>query len=417
VEIISQNKTKIINDPIYGFIQIPNELIFDLVQHPFLQRLRRIKQLGLTFYVYPGATHTRFQHMLGAAYLMKGALDVLRSKKKEISDDEYSGAITAILLHDIGHGPFSHTLEKSFFKDIHHEDLSLAFMNILNREFGGKLTTGIQIFTGSYERKFFHQLVSGQIDMDRLDYLRRDSYYTGVTEGIVGSDRIIKMLNTANDELVIEEKGIYSIEKFLIARRLMYWQVYLHKTVIASEQMLIKVIDRAREIYKSGANIYLTPAVKFFFQNQVSNCKMLETEMEGLSPLLAFSRLDDSDIFVCLKEWQYHPDKVLSLISRGIVNRDLFKVRIQNSPIEDETVDMVRQKIKDKYHLNDSEIKYFVISDSVKNNAYSKNQGERINILHKNMGIEDIASASDVSNISTLAQLVEKFFICHPSYD
>jgi uncharacterized protein len=415
VELNLQNKKKIINDPIYGFIQIPSDLIFDLIQHQFVQRLRRIKQLGLTYYVYPGATHTRFQHVLGASHLMKEALNILRSKKCEISDIEYEGAIIAILLHDLGHSPFSHTLEHLFFENVHHEEISLDFMQILNNEFGGKLSIGIEIFTGNYPKKFLHQLVSSQLDMDRLDYLRRDSYYTGVSEGVVGSDRIIKMLNVFNNELVIEEKGIYSIEKFLIARRLMYWQVYLHKTVIASEQMLIKLMKRSKELYKSGEEIYLTPSMEYFYKSDSEKNKTINNLGKNHESLMAFAKLDDNDLIVAIKEWQTHPDFILSELSKGIINRKLFKVTIQNQPFNNDTINELRNKIRTKYPIHDNEIDYFIISDSVKNNAYSKNQDERINILSKNMKIEDIASASDVSNISALSRIVEKFFICHPA--
>ncbi len=412
--ITKQNKRKIVNDPIYGFIQIPTELIYDIIQHKFFQRLRRIKQLGLTYYTYPGATHTRFQHVLGASHLMKEALNILRYKGHDISDDEYYGAIIAILLHDLGHGPFSHTLESSFFKNIPHEELSVGFMQLLNKEFSGALDTGISIFTNEYPRKFLHQLVSSQLDMDRLDYLRRDSYYTGVSEGIVGSDRIIKMLDVFDNELVIEEKGIYSIEKFLIARRLMYWQVYLHKTVIASEQMLIKVVKRAKKLHKSGEKIFLTPALRFFFDNNIKEIGLLNKEIDGETPLEAFSKLDDHDIIVCIKEWQYHKDNVLSILSKGIINRDLFKVKIQSRKFKKKELEEIRQKVVKKYKLSEEDLKYFVISDSVKNNAYSKNFGDGINIIGKGDKIKDIAIASDVSNVSTLSKIVEKFFICHP---
>ncbi len=408
------NKRKIVNDPIYGFIQIPSELLYDIIQHPFLQRLRRIKQLGLTYYIYPGATHTRFQHVLGASHLMQEALNIIKSKGHSISDDEYYGAIIAILLHDLGHGPFSHTLETSFFKNIPHEELSIQFMKLLNEQFKGALDTGIAIFTNNYPRKFLHQLVSSQLDMDRLDYLRRDSYYTGVSEGVVGSDRIIKMLDVFDNELVIEEKGIYSIEKFLIARRLMYWQVYLHKTVIASEQMLIQVVKRAKKLHKNGEKIFLTPALKFFFDNNIKEIGLINKKIEGETPLEAFSKLDDHDIIVCIKQWQYSNDKVLSILSKGIINRDLFKVTIQPGKFKKKEIEELSNKIKKKYKLPDDDLKYFVISDSVKNNAYSKNFGDRINILEKNEKIRDIAVASDVSNVSTLSRIVQKFFICHP---
>lgn len=409
-----KNKKKIVNDPIYGFIQIPSELIFDIIHHPLVQRLRRIKQLGLTHYVYPGATHTRFQHVLGAMHLMKESLNTLKLKGHNISSEEEVGALIAILLHDLGHGPFSHTLESSIFEKIPHEVVSLSFMEILNKEFSGQLSTGIAIFSNKYPRKFFHQLVSSQLDMDRLDYLRRDSYFTGVTEGVIGSDRIIKMLNISNNELVIEEKGIYSIEKFLIARRLMYWQVYLHKTVIASEQMLIKVIKRAKSIHAKGEKIFLTPSLKFFFDNKIDEKELLNKKIKGETPLEAFSKLDDSDVVVCLKQWQFHPDRVLSIISKGLVDRDLFKVSIQGGKFKKDEINTLKEKVQGVYNLPKKDLKYFIISDSVKNNAYSKNTGEQINIMGKNNQIRDIAIASDVSNVSTLSRKVEKFFICHP---
>ena len=409
-----QNKMKIINDPIYGFIQIPSEFIFDLVQHPIFQRLRRIKQLGLTYYVYPGATHTRFQHVLGASFLMKEALIILRQKGHKISDEEIEGAIIAILLHDIGHGPFSHTLENCFFSNISHEQVSLSFMQYLNKHFSGRLTLGIDIFTGKYHKKYLHQLVSSQLDMDRLDYLRRDSYYTGVSEGVVGSDRIIKMLNIFDNELVIEEKGIYSIEKFLIARRLMYWQVYFHKTVIASEQMLIKLIKRAKQIHNAGKEIFLTPALMFFFDNTIDRLDLINIPIDGQFPLEVFLKLDDYDLITCIKEWQYADDETLSFMSKSLINRDLYKVSIQNKPFSQSEINVIKEKLSKKYRFSDNELEYYIISDSIKNNAYSKNLKERINILDKNNKIEDIAIASDVSNVSTLAQIVEKHFVCHP---
>ncbi len=411
---IIQNKKKIINDPIYGFIQISSDFIFDLIQHPIFQRLRRIKQLGLTFYVYPGATHTRFQHVLGASHLMKEALNILKLKGHKISEEEVEASIVAILLHDLGHGPFSHTLESSFFTNISHEQVSISFMNVLNEEFAGKLSLAIEIFTDKYPKKFLHQLVSSQLDMDRLDYLRRDSYYTGVTEGVVGSERIIKMLNVVDNELVIEEKGIYSIEKFLIARRLMYWQVYLHKTVIASEQMLIKLIKRAKFVFNSGTKLFLTPALEFFFNNNINDIRLINTEIGGKIPLEVFSKLDDYDLIACIKEWQYTEDKILAFMSKSLINRDLYKVVIQSKPFGDGEIKNLTEKLSEKFNISESECEYFLIVDSIKNNAYSKNLEERINILGKNNTIEDIAVASDLSNISTLSQIVQKFFICHP---
>ncbi len=409
-----QNKRKIINDPIYGFIQIPSPFIFDLIQHPLFQRLRRIKQLGLSYYVYPGATHTRFQHVLGAGFLMEEALNIIESKGNSISKEEVEASLIAILLHDIGHGPFSHTLEHSFFTNISHEQISLSFMERLNNEFSGRLSLGIQVFTDEHPKKYLHQLVSSQLDMDRLDYLRRDSYYTGVSEGVIGSERIIKMLNVFNNELVIEEKGIYSIEKFLIARRLMYWQVYLHKTVIASEQMLIKVIKRAKILYSEGNSVFLTPAMKFFFTNSINNYSQINQSFNGLLPLDEFAKLDDYDVITCIKEWQFHNDTILSYLSKCLINRDLYKVVIQNKPFAEQDLIDIKKQIVNKFHISEFEAEYYFICDKIKNNAYSKNLGDSINILSKDNLVEDIAIASDVSNISTLSQIVEKYFICYP---
>lgn len=404
-----QNKKKIINDPIYGFIQIPTEFIYELIQHSYFQRLRRITQLGLTSYVYPGATHSRFQHVIGATYLMEQALQVLISKGQEITAKEYEGALIAILLHDIGHGPFSHTLEYSFIENFSHEKLSLMFMEKLNEQFEGRLSVSIDIFTDKYPKKFLHQLVSSQLDMDRLDYLRRDSFFTGVSEGVVGSDRIIKMLVTRGNNLMIEEKGIYSVEKFLIARRLMYWQVYLHKTVVAAEQMLIKLIKRAKYIFENDKNLFLSPNLKFFFENKIAN-------NSKKSFLDFFSGLDDNDIIISIKEWQNHSDFILSFLSKSIINRDLFKIIIQNSNIKEEEINIIKEKTIKSYPISKKDIDYLVFTDSVKNNAYSDNVKEKINILGKDEKISDIAIASDVSNVAVLSQMVEKFYICFPKF-
>ncbi len=408
------NKKKIINDPIYGFVRIPFDLMHDIIQNPIFQRLRRIKQMGLTFYTYPGATHTRFQHSLGATHLMKDALNVLIAKGVKISEQEYQSALLAILLHDLGHGPFSHTLETSIFQNISHETISLYLMKQLNQEFNGSLQTGIDIFTGSYHRKFLHQLVSSQLDMDRLDYLQRDSYYSGVVEGMVASDRIIKMLYVFNNELVIEEKGIYSIENFLISRRLMYWQVYLHKTVVASEQMLIKIMQRAKEVHKKGVKLFLSPALKFFFDNDINNEEILNAKIEGQTPLEAFIKLDDNDVIVCVKEWQFCEDKILSILSKSLINRKLFKCKIQQTPFDTDELNIIKDKVKTKYNLSDSDINYFFIHDTISNNAYSKASGEQINIIDKTGKLKDVAIASDISNLSTLSKIVTKFFICYP---
>ena len=401
------NKKKIINDPIYGFIQIPTEFLYEIIQHSYFQRLRRIKQLGLTSYVYPGATHSRFQHVIGATYLMQQALTVLKEKGQSISKEEYEATLIAILLHDIGHGPFSHTLEKSFLNSFSHEKLSLLFMQQLNKEFNGKLSLGIDIFTNKYKKNFLHQLVSSQLDMDRLDYLRRDSFFTGVSEGVVGSDRIIKMLITKNNNLMIEEKGIYSVEKFLIARRIMYWQVYLHKTVIAAEQMLIKLIKRAKFIFKKDKNLFLSPNLRFFFENT-------NIENSNIDFLNWFAGLDDTDIFISIKQWQKHSDFILSFLSQSIINRNLLKIKIQNNEINKDIALKIKQKTLKQFPISENELEYLVFTNSVTNSAYSEKTDEKINILGKNGQISDIAIASDVSNVAVLSKIVEKFYICFP---
>ncbi len=319
------NKLKIINDPVYGFINIPSELHFDIIQHPYFQRLRRIKQLGLSYYVYPGATHTRFEHVLGAMHLMNNAISELTKKGFHITEEERFAAFTAILMHDIGHGPYSHTLEGLLMKNVSHEDMTLMLMELINEEQHGALELGIKIFSNTYSKKFLHKLVSSQLDTDRLDYLRRDSFYSGVTEGGIGTDRIIKMLNLADDELVIEEKGIYSAEQFIVARRIMYWQVYLHKTVIAAEEMLKKAIKRAAE--EAGKNgVFATPALGYFFNHDFNGPESIKNNSLFSYTIDAFTKLDDNDIIISLKEWMNHPDKVLSILSEGIINRNLFHV-------------------------------------------------------------------------------------------
>jgi len=408
------NKLKIVNDPIYGFITIPSELLFDIIQHPFFQRLRRIKQLGLTSYVYPGATHSRFQHVLGATFLMKQALDVLKSKGVTITDDEEEATLIAILLHDIGHPPLSHSLEYVFVENVSHEDLSLLFMGELNKKFDGKLSLGMEIFKGTYKKKFLHQLVSSQLDMDRLDYLRRDSFFTGVSEGVVGSDRIIKMLDAKNNELVVEEKGIYSVEKFLIARRLMYWQVYLHKTVVTAEQMLIKVLLRAKNLYAEGEKMFLTPSLQYFFDNKIDSKKKLLDRVEGQIPLEVYSQLDDNDIFVSIKQWQQHDDFILSFLSKSIINRNLLKIEIQKKPFTKKKLDNIRNLAVEKFNIKKDDVEFIVFANSVKNSAYSEKKNAKINILGKNGILRDIAVASDVSNVAVLSQIVEKFFVCYP---
>lgn len=403
------NKRKIFNDPIYGFITLPNEIIFDLIEHPYFQRLRRIKQLGLTALVYPGALHTRFHHAMGAMYLMTQAIEVLRSKGVEISAEEAEGVTVAVLLHDIGHGPFSHALESSLVNDVSHEQISEIFMDKLNEEFGGRLSLAIQIFRNEYSKKFLHQLVSSQLDMDRLDYLKRDSFFTGVSEGIISSDRIIAMLAVSNDSLAIEAKGIYSIEKFIIARRLMYWQVYLHKTVLSAEHLLVNILSRAKELSAAGKELFATPALKLFLKHNYTKNDFIA----NAAILNAFAELDDNDIFTSIKVWKESDDPILAVLCRCLVNRNLFKIELQNEQFSLQKIEELKQKAKEKYQLTDAQIKYFVFSDSIKNSAYNPTS-ERISILYKDGKTVDIADAADQLNISVLSKAVEKFFLCYP---
>ncbi len=407
------NKRKIINDPIYGLININNDLLFDIIEHPYFQRLRRIKQLGLTDFVYPGATHTRFEHVLGATHLMKLAIDELRNKGNKISNDEAEGVQIAILMHDLGHGPFSHTLEHSFVQNISHEEISVLFMNSINSDLNGKLSLGIEIFNNTYSKKFLHKLVSSQLDMDRLDYLRRDSFFTGVAEGNIGSDRIIKLLNLLDDDLVVEEKGIYSIENFLIARRLMYWQVYLHKTVVSAEKMLVKIIERAKE-QAADNGVFATPALGYFINNKINNLEEFTSENLKPSPLETFAKLDDSDILVSIKEWINHEDSVLANISQRLINRKLFQLEISNQPFDNKKIEALNEKTIKLLKIKPEDLKYFVFSDVIKNKAYDPSFDHRINILLKNGNVADIAQASDISNISALSKTVEKYFLCYP---
>ncbi len=410
----TKNKRKIINDPVYGFIKIPVSELYNLIQHPYLQRLRRIKQLGLTHYVYPGANHTRFEHILGAMYLMSATLETLKNKGVVLTDEDEKAALIAILMHDVGHGPFSHTLEYSLFKSVSHERLSLEYMKRLNKTFGGLLDSAIEIFENKHDKPFLHNLVSGQLDTDRLDYLRRDSFYTGVTEGVIGSDRIIKMLDVRNSEIVVEEKGIYSIEKFLIARRIMYWQVYLHKTVVAAEQMLTKLMQRAR-ILSQERPLPSSEALKYFLATERTKQDLANKDAFGKTALDRFAELDDSDIWHAMKEWTKDKDFVLSELSKRILNRDLLKVEISATPFSDSEITEKQKIAARKLKISSEEAKYFVFSDKIFNKAYNLNKNTSIKILHKNGKISDIADASDISNIKTLSETVEKYFICKPN--
>jgi len=406
------NKRKIINDPLYGFINFPSSRIYDLIDHQLFQRLRRIRQLGLTFYVYPAANHTRFQHALGAAHLMNTALEVIWRKGYPVSDEERDAAISAILLHDIGHGPFSHALEHSIVETVDHEKLSGLFMQKLNRSTGGSLDLAIRIFNDDYPRSFMHQLVSSQLDMDRLDYLNRDSFFTGVTEGAVGYERIIKMLKVVNDQLVVERKGIYSIEKYLISRRLMYWQVYLHKTVIAAEQMLVKALSRARELAFSGTIVFATPALQaFLYPGSLS-----EKPLDDTDHLLdQFSKLDDTDIFASIKAWVDHPDRILSMLSEGLLNRNLSAIRIQKAPWDPNLIEDLRKKVIAATGFSPVEAGYLVYSDVITNNTYAENDDQIL--LYDNSGqLIALPDASDIINVPLLSRADSKYYLCYPKW-
>jgi uncharacterized protein len=408
--ITTLNKRKIINDPVHGFIKIPSDFIYDLLEHPYVQRLRRIKQLGLTSFVYPGATHTRFQHALGAVHLMCQAIENLRQKNVEITDEEAESAYAAILLHDVGHGPFSHSLEESIITEIPHTELSKMLIERLNTEFGGKLTMAADIFSDRYPKKFLHQLVSGQLDMDRMDYLMRDSFYTGVAEGIIGTERIIKMLNVANDQLAVELKGIYSIEKFLIARRIMYWQVYFHKTVIAAENVLMKLLRYAREIAHNTPDLFCTGPFAFFLKNNINREKFYSDVNAAIDN---FVSLDDEDITVSAKAWIRNSDRLLSLLSLSLTQRILPRVRIQDEPFDTEMVKRLKDEVKKGYNIDDHQAGFLVFTGTISNKAYSGNE-ENIKILYRDGEIKDLADASDIFGTSTLTRSINKYFLCHP---
>ena len=402
------NKKKIINDPVYGFITIPSALVYDLISHPYFQRLRYIKQLGMTHLVYPGALHTRFHHAIGAMHLMSLALEVLRNKGHQISEQEEEAATIAILLHDIGHGPFSHALEHTLVNGIKHEDISMLMMDRLNEEFDGRLTPAFTIFRGKYHRNFFCQLISGQLDLDRMDYLNRDSFFTGVSEGVISFDRIIKMFNVVDDQLVIEEKGIYSIEKFLIARRLMYWQVYLHKTVIAGEQLLVKILERAKEIASGGEQLFATPALQHFLENDITELNLFEDDYH----LLQFSKLDDQDIYASIKVWEAHDDEILSRLCRMLNSRTLYKVEISNIEPPADRIERLAAQTALALNIDEDDVSYFVFTDTIKNRAYNAGLSN-INILMKNNELVDIAKASDLSNLESLDKTVKKHILCY----
>ena len=401
------NNLKIVNDPIYGFITIPSALIFDLIEHPYFQRLRRISQMGMSYLVYPGAHHTRFHHALGAMFLMQKAVQVLRSKGVVISDQEKEALLIAILLHDIGHGPFSHAMEHSIVENISHEEISLLFMEELNTIFNGSLALAITIFKNQYHRTFLHQLISSQLDMDRLDYLRRDSFYTGVSEGAISSERLITMLHVKDDLLVVEEKGIYSVEKFIIARRLMYWQVYLHKTGLVAEQLLMRLLKRAKVLTHQGETLDSSKALSYFLQTSVSPMDF------DASVLEKFSKLDDYDIVGAMKSWQYHSDFVLKTLSSMLLNRDLLKIDIQQKEFPKHKISEKIKSVMQQFNLNEDQASYFVFSDSISNQAYRMDK-DTINLLTKSGEVVDVAKASDQLNIEALSKKVTKHYLCYP---
>lgn len=393
----------------YGFVNIPYDIVFDIIEHPYFQRLRRIRQLGLTSMVYPGAYHTRFHHVIGAMHLAVQALETLKSKGHKISKEECKAVVCGVLLHDIGHGPFSHALEFTIANGINHEQLSILFIEKLNEEFNGELDLTLSVFKNEYKKKFLHQIISGQLDVDRLDYLTRDSFYTGVHEGIVGVDRIIKMLNIKNDELVVEEKGIYSIEKFLVARRIMYWQVYLHKTVVSAEFLVINILRKAKELSSQGVELFGTRSLLHFLNGNYN----LEDFKKNPELLKAFSKLDDYDVFTCIKEWINHPNKTLSYLCDWMINRKLYKVEIETTPFTEDVIHAKKQEVIKELQIPEEDVNYFVFTEEIQNNAYNPKK-DSIKILYKNGETKDIAEASDQLNISSLSSPVTKYFFCYP---
>ena len=403
------NKKKIINDPVYGFISIPSGFIFDLIQHPYFQRLRYIKQVSMTHLVYPGALHTRFQHALGAMHLMSLAIETLRSKDIEITDEEEEAALAAILLHDIGHGPFSHSLEHTLVEGVSHELLSALMMDELNVAFDGRLAMAIAIFNNRHPKRFLHQLVSGQLDIDRMDYLSRDSFFTGVAEGVISFDRIIKMLHVVDSELVVEQKGIYSVEKFLIARRLMYWQVYLHKTVLSAEQMLLKILQRAKELYENGVSLFASPSLEHFLRNKITR----ENFTEDVLHLVHFTRLDDTDILSAVKTWAYHEDYILRMLCSRLMTRSLYHTELHSAAPKQQLIAELNDRAVTYFGIDTANVDYYVWMQSIENSAYEPNNS-KIKVLMKDGSILDIAEASDLSNLVTLSRKVQKFAVSFP---
>ena len=402
---------KIISDPVFGFIKVPRGLLLDIVQHPLIQRLTRIKQLGLTSVVYPGAQHTRFQHSLGTLHLMSEAIISLRQKGVFIFDNEAEAIQAAILMHDIGHGPFSHVLENTLIRDISHEEISLMMMDEINKEMNGALNLAINIFKDEYPKRFLHQLISSQLDMDRLDYLRRDSFFTGVTEGNIGSSRIIKMLNVVDDNLAVEYKGIYSIENYLTTRRLMYWQVYLHKATVAYEKILVNILMRAKELASQGKELFASPALHYFLYNDVDRDFFISHK----EALRNYETLDDNDIWSSVKVWMNHEDKILSILSKDLINRNIFKVEIHENSLPEDQIIVIQNILSEKAGVSFEDAKYLMSVSAIQKDMYNIND-DHISILHKDGTIEDITEASEILNITLLSKQIRKYYLCYQRF-
>lgn len=402
------NDYKIINDPVFGFIKIPRGLLLNIVQHPLMQRLTRINQLGLASVVYPGARHSRFQHSIGAFHLMSEAIATLRQKGNFIFDSEAEAVEAAILMHDIGHGPFSHVLEHTLFKGISHEEISLMMMGKINHELGDQLNLAIKIFKNEYPKNYLHQLISSQLDMDRLDYLRRDSFFTGVNEGNIGSARIIKMLNVHDDNLVVEHKGIFSIENYLTSRRLMYWQVYLHKTAVGYESVLISALNRAKALARSGCTVFAPPSLKFFLDNDV-DAKWFDEHPETID---VYRELDDNDIWCAMKVWMHHDDKILSTLADNMVNRHIFKVELSDTPFSEEYVEEISQHVSGHLGIDKNDSKYFVVVNTIQKDMYDMDD-DNITIMYDDGTTKDISKASELLNVELLSKKIRKYYLCY----
>jgi hypothetical protein len=405
------NDAKIINDPVFGFIKIPRGLLYDIVQHPLIQRLNRINQLGLASVVYPGARHTRFQHSLGAFHLMSEAILSLQQKGHFIFDSEAEAVEAAILMHDIGHGPFSHVLENTLINGISHEDISLQMMEEINRDLGGQLNLAISIFKDNYPKRFLHQLISSQLDMDRLDYLRRDSFFTGVTEGNIGSARIIKMLNVVDDRLVVEQKGIYSLENYLTTRRLMYWQVYLHKTAVGYEKILVNMLTRAKDLVRQGHRLFASPALNYFLENDV-DAVWFEQHKEALQ---MYEELDDSDIWSAMKAWKHSDDRILSTLATDMLDRRIFKVEVHDEPVNKSRIEQLKRDIALSLGINEEDARYMISLNTIQKDMYSVDD-DSIDILYKDGTVKDISEASEILNVALLSKKIRKYYLCYQRF-